>query len=108
MPVDFAAAEARLGASIRARLGNASITLENNAVVDGRLHDRGRDAQVGSGMAGRVIEFAGALAQLSSLAEGDAVTLTYRGVSSSYLVAERLPDDVHLQEAIVLLQKAAL
>jgi len=107
MSTAFAAAEARLGSSIRARLGNASIILADASVVDGRLQDRGREAAVAMGMSAREIEFTCAQADAGDLAEGDSVTLTYRGTATAYLVAERLPDDVHLQEAAFLLRRAA-
>ena len=107
MSTAFAAAEARLGSSIRARLGNASIRLADTSVVDGRLQNRGRDATVGMGVAAREVDFTCAQADAGDLAEGDPVTLTYRGADAGYLVAERLPEDVHLQEVTFMLRLAS-
>lgn len=107
MSTAFAAAEARLGASVLKRLGNASITLADATVVDGMLRNNGREAPVAMGAAARQVEFECSASAVVGLAEDAAVTLTYRGASTSYLVAERMPDDVHLGTAIILLRKAS-
>jgi hypothetical protein len=106
VPTAFAAAQARLGASTLARLGNASITLANATVVDGMLRNVAREARVGIGMNARDIEFVCPSDEVSGLAEGAAVTVTYCGAATSYKVARRYPDDVHLGQAILALCKA--
>jgi hypothetical protein len=107
MALDFAAAEARLGASTLARLSNATLTLASSAVVTGMLRSAGREAYVGMGMDAREIEFACALGDVVGLAEDAAVTLAYRGTSSSLRIGRRLPDDVHLGHAVFELKKAS-
>ena len=105
MSTAFAAAQARLGASTLARLGNASITLASAVVVDGMLRTTPREAMVGIGMSARDVEFICAADQVVGLAEDAAVTLTYRGTASNYEVAERYPDNLHLGQAVVALRK---
>jgi hypothetical protein len=106
MSLAFAAAQARLGASTLARLGNASMTLASAAVVEGMLRNVPREAFVGTGMNARDIEFVCLSADVAGLAEDAAVTITHRGTATAYKVALRYPDDVHLGQAVVALRKA--
>ena len=107
MSTAFAAAEARLGASVLKCLGNASITLADASVVDGMLRNNGREAYVGTGMQARDIEFECAASAVTGLVEGATVSLTYRGATTSHVVSERMPDDVHLRNAIIVLRRAS-
>ena len=91
MPTPFAALETRLGASILARLSNATATvLAGGATVDGIFNNRAVEADLGqTGMLARETVFtcAWAEAQDAAIEIGSGLQIAYRGAVTGWQVA---------------------
>jgi hypothetical protein len=106
MTTAFSRAEARLGASTRRRLGNATASFSGAPAVDGIFDDRPSIATVGpSGMQAREYQFIGASAEVGALQEGEPVIVVKAGATQTFRVA-LAEVDTHLGNTTVQLTRA--
>lgn len=107
MSTAFAAAEQRLGQVTAALLANATLT-EGDLELDGVLDEVDVIPPIGSTpMQGQRSQFVfeTALAEGAVFAEGDAVSVAYRGVAQSYTVAQ-VTDLRQVGQTVLDLRKA--
>lgn len=105
MPLDYATATARAGASIRARLRNATAARPGGVAVDGLFESRAVEAGIGRGMMARDVAFtcAAADATAQGIVDGSDLDVTHRGQTTRYVVDTRI-DDVEFGDAVLSLR----
>lgn len=108
MPLDFAAIEQRVGASIRARFRNALVLRASGGLpIEGTFTSTPVESSVGSrGMVARDIGFVCAAldADREGLTEGAELEVSCRGETTRWQVDTRI-DDVATGDAVLTLRR---
>lgn len=104
--MSFADLEARLGAVTLKRMANATVSIDGAPAVSCVYTSESDTARLGEhGYQARDLVVELAVGDAGAAAEGSLISLTYRGATRSLQVRERLPDDVHLGRASLLLEE---